>query len=263
MLCVGHDRVRQYLEEELPSVTLFRGPTSVGKRTLATYLADFHHVSKVDTRIELKLTTDTARSVREWALRAPTSSRSKVAVLRLDGAPESALNALLKVLEEPPDTVNFLLTSVGPTLPTVESRSHTFRLGLLKPAEVYTVLTQQLGMEPAEAARAARQGQGQVRSAAATTARQDPSRDYVIGVLRALAVHDHDLLDQALSHWDTSAHELLRKWAIEAATGRWLTFSDSETFELSQTEVAWKLVRSLGMQSRPKLAARVALESFF
>jgi hypothetical protein len=67
-----------------------------------------------------------------------------------EASPEAA-NALLKLLEEPPDRSYFLLTTVEPRrlLPTIRSRAVTLRLGRLTDAEVREFLTAHLKPKPA------------------------------------------------------------------------------------------------------------------
>lgn len=67
-----------------------------------------------------------------------------------EASPEAA-NALLKLLEEPPDRSYFLLTTVEPRrlLPTIRSRAVTFRLGRLTDTEVREFLAEHLRPKPA------------------------------------------------------------------------------------------------------------------
>lgn len=67
-----------------------------------------------------------------------------------EASPEAA-NALLKLLEEPPQRSYFLLTTVEPRrlLPTIRSRAVTLRLGRLTDAEVREFLAEQLHPRPA------------------------------------------------------------------------------------------------------------------
>jgi DNA polymerase-3 subunit delta' len=67
-----------------------------------------------------------------------------------EASPEAA-NALLKLLEEPPDRSFFLLTTVEPRrmLPTIRSRAVTLRLGNLTNSEVREFLAAHLKPKPA------------------------------------------------------------------------------------------------------------------
>lgn len=257
---VGHDAVREALEAALPPVVLLRGPASVGKRSLAVHLLRHHGVAKVDTRIVGRLSAETARDIRDWASRAPAGTR-KVAVIRLDGASDASLNILLKTLEEPAPTMGFILTATGPTLDTITSRASTYPMGYLSPAELTTILVARLGMDAKLSGRAVLLGRGSVRPALASV-QPEPERAWVLGVLKAITDRDAELLDQALSSWDTAAHDLLKAWAIEATTGRWRAFTGTEAPALVGTDIPMRLLRGLGLAGRPRLAARAVLSGF-
>ena len=68
------------------------------------------------------------RNMEVWAQLAPTSSRKTVVIENADRMQDSARNAMLKILEEPPETVRFvLLTSRRASMmATILSRSRIF-----------------------------------------------------------------------------------------------------------------------------------------
>jgi replication-associated recombination protein RarA len=254
---IGHDAVRAELERHLPQVVLLRGPVSVGKRTLADHLIRHHGVAEHDVRRVDKLTADVARDLRSFVCVAPMGRR-KVVIIDLDDASETALNVLLKTLEEPPPWAAFLLTAAHPTLDTIASRAMTYRMGLLSEEQLFLVLTGRLGMEQKAAERAARLGRGQV-DAAQAVGETDANRARVLGALKAVKDSDPDLLDRVLSSWTEVDHELLGTWAAEAMCKRWRVFSADESFGLADTAIPRKLLSSLRLGARAKLSAVVAL----
>ena len=103
----------------------------------------------------------------------PAMGRAKVFVIgdahRLvpqESSPEAA-NAMLKVLEEPPQDTYFILTTSEPAgiLPTIRSRLVQLRVGRLKSAEVESFLVQALGLAPSEAKRRADLASGSIGAA--------------------------------------------------------------------------------------------------
>lgn len=256
----GHESVRRALEESLPQVTLLRGPTSVGKWTLAKYLAQYHSVTPVDQRFIEELTADGSRGLKQFASTAPFGKGGKFVAARLDGASEAALNALLKLLEEPPRTISFVLTTSGRTLDTIASRAHVHPVGLLSRDEVSAVLTARLGMSPEAASELLPYSRGQVAPLLNRGSVEQP-RAFVLTVLRALADKDPELLEAAAQQWDQAAHQLLLVWCMEAVTQRWSVFTEAETFGLlSEPLYPLRIMQALRLDARPKLAVRALLE---
>ncbi|MGZ4126606.1 MAG: DNA polymerase III subunit delta' [Actinomycetota bacterium] len=108
-----------------------------------------------------QILVDQVRAVRENAHLSPYEGRVKVFIFedahRLNPA---ASNALLKVLEEPPGDVVFVLVTSSPEdlLPTVVSRCRRVDFFPLGPAEIARVLIEQHDTDPRMAAWAARTG---------------------------------------------------------------------------------------------------------
>lgn len=92
------------------------------------------------------------RTVREEAFRSPMEGRTKVFVIEdAERMNPAASNALLKVLEEPPDGVLFVLMTDAPDdlPPTILSRCRRLDFAPLGPSVVRSVLTEHHGVEPA------------------------------------------------------------------------------------------------------------------
>ncbi|ADD45769.1 DNA polymerase III subunit gamma and tau [Stackebrandtia nassauensis] len=80
---------------------------------------------------------DDARELRERAVFAPVNSRYKIYVIDEAHMVSSAgFNALLKLVEEPPDYVMFVFATTEPekVLPTIRSRTHHYPFRLIPPA---------------------------------------------------------------------------------------------------------------------------------
>src|ERR1039457_4875392 len=96
---------------------------------------------------------------------------------------KEAANSLLKILEEPPDTVNIIILAENPgeLLPTIRSRCATVRLGALPVEEIESLLAyRRPDVPPKQRALIARLSQGAAGRALAfdleayTAARPDP-----------------------------------------------------------------------------------------
>ena len=148
--------------DRFPNAAVLEGGTADGRRELALFLARAALCSgegerpcgvcpncvkalagsHADLRVEggsgaaRSFHVDVVRSVRDDAFIRPNEAARKVFVLlEAQAMSEQAQNALLKVLEEPPPSVLFLLTvpSASMLLPTVRSRSQLFRLDGAEP----------------------------------------------------------------------------------------------------------------------------------
>ncbi|HEX3731719.1 MAG TPA: DNA polymerase III subunit gamma and tau, partial [Mycobacteriales bacterium] len=88
---------------------------------------------------------DDARELRERAFFSPVSSRFKIYVIDEAHMVSSAgFNALLKLVEEPPDFVTFVFATTEPdkVLPTIKSRTHHYPFRLVPPPTLRTHLEQ-------------------------------------------------------------------------------------------------------------------------
>lgn len=257
----GHEDKIKPLAHELPPVTLFIGPPSVGKRTSCEYLLAAHGFRPSDTLPLDRLLMADAQAVLRFVSTRPMGKRKAVSA-SLDGASPEALNALLKCLEEPPAYATFLLRSTQPTLLTVQSRAAVVRLGYLQDAAMSDLLMDQFGFSPEDAAHATRVGGGQVRKALnfkATAHAKSP----VLSALRAVSTKDEALLSNSLVAFEDpetcdARVQLLRQWTEEAISGHWRVFQPEEQFGLPK-ECVRQIASALRTHARPRLAARLAL----
>lgn len=171
---------------ELPSAVLLLGP---GGWEAGLELYERHRTS-FSGRVNL-LDAANARYVCQQAYIRPVGKTFRIYLINLDGASDQAQNILLKVLEEPPATVRFILTSALAPLDTIVSRCQ-----VLTPAPPEAVPDTARTAEQslvAAAVRGARDGQPQV-------------------------------LETALRRWDPAHTAVLRAWAAERAADRWVQF---------------------------------------
>jgi DNA polymerase-3 subunit gamma/tau len=88
---------------------------------------------------------DDARDLREKAFFAPASSRYKIYVIdEAHMVSPAGFNALLKLVEEPPDYVKFIFATTEPekVLGTIKSRTHHYPFRLIPPAVLRPYLQQ-------------------------------------------------------------------------------------------------------------------------
>ena len=104
---------------------------------------------------------------RFFGLKATDAGRRVVIVDAADEMNDTAANALLKMLEEPPGRTTLLLVSHQPSrlLPTIRSRCRSLRLSPLNPADMQSALAQAEAETPDHADHLAALAQGSVGAA--------------------------------------------------------------------------------------------------
>jgi DNA polymerase-3 subunit gamma/tau len=153
---------------------------------------------------------DDTRDLRERAMFAPASSRYKVYIIdEAHMVSTAGFNALLKLVEEPPEHVRFIFATTDPdkVLPTIRSRTHNYAFRLVGTKELQHHLAsicEQEGVpaEPAALALVARAGAGSVRDSLSilgqVIAGSGPDGITYAEVADQLGVTDTALLDATL-----------------------------------------------------------------
>jgi DNA polymerase-3 subunit gamma/tau len=201
---IGQDHVTEPLRAALANnrvnhAYLFSGPRGCGKTTSARILARALNCEKAPISdpcgecqscrdlarggpgsidvIEIDAAShggvDDARDLRERAFFAPVSSRFKVYIIdEAHMVSSQGFNALLKLVEEPPEHLKFIFATTEPekVIPTIRSRTHHYPFRLIPPRVLSDYLAEICGREgvPIEAAAlplVVRAGAGSARSA--------------------------------------------------------------------------------------------------
>jgi DNA polymerase-3 subunit delta' len=150
----GHANVlesieRDFLANSIPNTILLTGPAHIGKFSLLKKLAelmqeDEHHI--IDTFSFERENNDLGiKEFRELKHNLSLSPQRKYKIVVIQDIERLSLplqNAMLKILEEPPEYVYFLLTSSNPEdiLETIVSRCRVYRTGPATDLEVANYL---------------------------------------------------------------------------------------------------------------------------
>jgi DNA polymerase-3 subunit gamma/tau len=199
---IGQTQVTDPLRQALLSdrthhAYLFSGPRGCGKTTSARILARCLncHQGPTDTPcgecpscvelsrdgggsldvVEIDAAShngvEDARELRERAVFAPSRDRYKIFILdEAHMVTQQGFNALLKIVEEPPEHIKFIFATTEPekVLTTIRSRTHHYPFRLVAPAELLSYLqsvldTEGLGVEEGVLSLVVRAGGGSVR----------------------------------------------------------------------------------------------------
>lgn len=257
-MIVGHDRiVSRIVEFGLPPVSLFLGPSSVGKRRLANKLAsqscDVRDILKIN-RLTAELARDTASFLRTSPL---VRGKKRFAVINLDGAPRNHLNTLLKSLEEMTEHSRAILLASRPPIDTIVSRAgEVYSFALLSDPEVAQVLTQR-GFSPVEATVRAAESGGQLSEVYAHD-ETSKLKSQVLIVARCFRERDNAGLEAMASRWTDEHTNLLIQCAHEAATKRYRIFDEAEVEGISG-RVWLAILRALKLDVRPRFVIHTQL----
>lgn len=149
---IGHGRTRELLTRMLRSkrrghAYLLHGPDAIGKRTLAESIffnrEEFADPDFIRIKVEPEsknISVDQVRNVQHRLSVKPLQAGGchEVLIEDVDSATESASNALLKVLEEPPAATLFFLTAthVARVPQTIRSRCIHISMGFVPMPEI-------------------------------------------------------------------------------------------------------------------------------
>ena len=155
-------------------------------------LADSHPSTRLVRADRLSYGVEDAKSLITWAAIKPQQHHRRIIVLQdADRLTETAANALLKVLEEPPSRVVWLLCapSTEDVLPTIRSRTRSVALTTPSAADVADFLRAVDDVDQPMAAFAARASQGHIGRARALASGEDvrQHRSGVLAVTRRVA----------------------------------------------------------------------------
>ena len=234
---VGHvreiGRIRRMMElDRLPHAFLFAGPSGIGKSLVADILSARLLQTETDSlsahpdyfRLKpegLLIRIGQIREIQRQVGLASSRGRYRVCMVEQAECMEApAANSLLKILEEPPPGLVFILNTAFPhsLLSTLRSRSTLVRFSPLAMKEVVQVLVRQ-GMQPDAAVLAASLGGGSCGEAMGMDNPESMlNRNRAMKFLRSLPRQDQEWFWPLLSSLEESEPgqilDLIRQWIM-------------------------------------------------
>lgn len=256
MKVIGHTAIVRRLRDDVPQVSLFLGPKSVGRMTTAMWTVDRLGVPWSDVLIMPRLFThEDMEKVTTFARRRGSTERGQVLIIRLSALSVENRPQLMKVLEEPGRT-RFILISEDPQPHAVTTRAKVYRFGLLSQEHVAKILIAR-GANEGEAHATAQYSAGAMDIL--WLAKQVTEvKPLVQQVLRAFHARDAATLEMLAPRWSEVATQWLARWCAERSTGRWRWFN-SDFSEIEDSKTALRILVAISEDVRPALVVRSSL----
>lgn len=254
----GHSEIVQAVDNHLPAVSLFLGPSSVGKWELAERLKYVKNFKSSDVLRVRRLTQENARFIVKFASKRPKGSARLVIVRLTDKATVGAQNTLLKALEESSNTYFILIAEEEP-IATIKSRAVVFNFGLLTDEDVFNILLQRRNYPAEKALECAKLSGGQLDRALGH-AQDKESKMLVLRAVDDIWRRDSSDLESLASLWREEHTELLTTWCYESLTSQWKIFSREDS-AVQGTKIPLRILIAIRENLRPRLIVRSALAS--
>lgn len=227
----GHEEAVTLLEKSiekdmLSHAYLFVGPSQVGKMTLAMNLAcavnclesrfsrpcgectqcyrifagQHPDVQIIETEASSRtINLEQVKDIQHSAMFKPYEGKYRVFIVEeASSLNDEASNNILKLLEEPPESVLFiLLTSQGQfVLPTISSRCHWIKLNILSACTITREIQRIFDIPSEEAEGLARLSNGRIGWALKAAGDPQIMKDYIVSLDRMAAILDDNLEDR-------------------------------------------------------------------
>lgn len=254
----GHHKILDSLHIYLPQVSLFIGPYSVGRWTMAEHLRWFWNIDTDDLLRIHTLDVEAAQTIREFSSTSPTVSDFKLVVVELYRASPAAQISLIDVLENPGKTRFIIIAQENEVIHGVRSRGVPFRFHYLNPEEVAIVLQEKVGFSQERALELGRRANGHIAEAL-KLADSEEVLIVVRSMIKALRTNDIGSLTELAATWTDEATSYLTQWCNEAISRQWRVF-DPEDF-IEGPSLPLRILVATRPRVRPRLVVRSQLMS--
>lgn len=257
---LGQERVKLILQglvttKRIANSYIFAGPPQCGKTTCARKLIQALGVQatvdhyEVDAERSIKI--EQIRELKQYVQYGPHESPYlAVIVQKAETMSADAANSFLKLLEEPPPNVFFILetNSIEQLLPTIRSRSQLVQFDPLLPGQVEQILAARYPEQTEAVAYAARLAGGLLPQAELVLQNLDYVKTLTEALSRPLGFVDIAFLAEALSKKEKG--EVLGYLQIAVQHLR-------DTFALKKAKILLEYIRVLQKQVNLRLTLEV------
>lgn len=248
----GHEAVQSRLLSIGPRNVLIYGPHSVGKKTLIEKYIEAHEITDV---IRLgKITTDNIDGLREEALIAKTDLRA--IVFNLGTLTLKLREKLLKIVEDAPSGVIFLVTSGYEPGITLKTRFTSFKVGYLSDSDV-TIILMKMGYSAERAAELALFHTGSIWQAV-EYGKYSAEKPKVLEALTHITTGNVLAIDSMYSSWEDEHTQAILEAATEKLTSRYRRYTEAELENMTKG-VALKILTRIDPYDRPRYVTRATL----
>jgi replication-associated recombination protein RarA len=254
----GHAKLLERLHTHLPPVSLFLGPTSVGRWAVAEHLRWFHSVHVDDVLRVRELTPESAELIKEFSLTSPAASKFKLILVDLHKSNPTVQASILSVLENPKEARIILIGQASEAQNFIRQHAVIYRFSFLRPEEVARILVEKLDFSEERAEDLALRSGGQVVGAL-SIANADDSLARVRAAILALRSHDKTALAECAKTWVDEDTMLLGQWCNEAIASKWRVFSPEDA--AASPSLPIRILLSIRPRVRPRLVVRSQLMS--
>jgi DNA polymerase III subunit delta' len=278
---IGHDGQKEYIDRllsgsALAHAYLLAGPSGLGKRLFAEDVVRALHEGRLisrnpdhmvlmpgiheDTGKPTDIPVEAVRDMKVWAYQKPLYGAVKTVIVDdADRLGDAAANTFLKVLEEPPAYVHFLLLTARPgdVLATIASRCQEMTFGLLSDAQMNTVLAGvRIDADDAQLLRAVASGRPGIA--------QTLLRDKRLPVVARRIAQLEQVLKSGIAERLVAAKTIAEDDALSDTVSWWLSWVHAQLGARPQlAPVAHGLLELSSAVSESKFNKRLALERFF
>ena len=211
---IGHVDIQQRFSADIPFNLLLVGPPGVGKHRLALSIAqqfsNSYDIMILEPSKGAPVSIGQVREAGKFISTHPFGSRYKIVIIDATGIADSSVQALLRMLEEPPERVRFIITTSGQLPLTIFSRCAKVQVSPLSDAEVLQIL-ELLGFSGDLAAIAARLSKGSVETALAHINNSERRRK-VLSVLQLILERKLGAVIPSVRKWSESDIVEVTKW---------------------------------------------------